>query len=35
MGMRLRVIPFFEDRFWRQTLIRLMAHFNLSASLLV
>jgi hypothetical protein len=31
LGMRMRVIPFFEDRFWRQTLIRLMAHFNLSA----
>ena len=30
MGMFLRVIPFFEDRFWRQTLINLMAHFNLS-----
>ena len=31
MGMRLHVIPFFEDRFWRQTLINLMAHFNVSA----
>lgn len=31
LGMRLRVIPFFENRFWRKTLIRLMAHFNLSA----
>ena len=31
LGMRLRVIPFFEDRFWRRTLIRLMAHFNLYA----
>jgi hypothetical protein len=31
LGMRMRVIPFFEDRFWRQTLIRLMAHFNISA----
>jgi hypothetical protein len=31
MGMRLRVIPFFEDRFWRQTLINLMAHFNIYA----
>jgi hypothetical protein len=31
LGMRLRVIPFFEDRFWSQTLINLMAHFNLSA----
>jgi hypothetical protein len=31
MGMHLRVIPFFEDRFWRQTLIRLMAHFNIYA----
>jgi hypothetical protein len=31
MGMRMRVIPLFEDRFWRQTLIRLMAHFNIYA----
>ena len=31
MGMRLRVILFFEDRFWRQTVINLMAHFNVSA----
>ncbi|HEV2582342.1 MAG TPA: hypothetical protein VGT44_15915 [Ktedonobacteraceae bacterium] len=31
MGMRLRVIPFFEDRFWRQTILRLMAHFNIDA----
>ncbi|HEX6109064.1 MAG TPA: hypothetical protein VFZ02_06575 [Ktedonobacteraceae bacterium] len=31
MGMRLRVIPLLEDRFWRQMLINLMAHFNLSA----
>lgn len=31
MGMRLRVIPFFEDRFWRQTLINLMAYINVSA----
>lgn len=31
MGMRLHVIPLFEDRFWRQTLINLMAHFNISA----
>ena len=32
MGMRLRVIPFFEDRFWRQTLINLLSHFNIYAS---
>jgi hypothetical protein len=32
IGMRLRVIPFFEDRFWRQTLINLMAHFSISES---
>ncbi|HLL77902.1 MAG TPA: hypothetical protein VKT25_00265 [Ktedonobacteraceae bacterium] len=31
LGMRMRVIPFFEDHFWRQTLIRLMAHFNFYA----
>jgi hypothetical protein len=31
MGMRLRVIPFIEDRFWRQTLLNLMAHFNMYA----
>lgn len=31
LGMRLRVIPFFEDRFWTQTFINLMTHFNLSA----
>jgi hypothetical protein len=31
LGMRLRVIPFFEDRFWSQTLGNLLAHFNLSA----
>ena len=31
MGMRLQVIPFFENRFWRQTLVRLMAHFNIYA----
>ncbi len=26
-----RPVPFFEDRFWSQTLINLMAYFNLSA----
>ncbi len=31
LGMRLCIIPFFEDRFWRQTLINLMAHFNMAA----
>lgn len=31
MGMRMRMIPLFEDRFWRQTLINLMAHFNIYA----
>ena len=31
LGMRLRVFPFFEDRFWSQTLSNLMAHFSLAA----
>ena len=31
MGMRLRVIPFIEDRFWKHTLTNLVAHFNISA----